>query len=198
MLCNAGEGAVSLWQLLGFAATAAAETSILGSILADDPDAWKTLDLSEKQVVFFSHSHIDDPASSQNGEGTYPLEFSTWADTYTGGSTFLATNTYASGIGPVYESRDEAYEYRGREGKIESVTRPDGVSYDQYAIDDDWGLDESYRFQQDFILKEAYMLTRTTTSEADLATMTVSYTFHEEAVDAILAKSTDDVYEMFK
>lgn len=169
----------------GFAATAAAETSILGSILADDPDAWKTLDLSEKQVVFFSHSHIDDPASSQNGEGTYPLEFSTWADTYTGGSTFLATNTYASGIGPVYESRDEAYEYRGREGKVESVTRPDGVSYDQYAIDDDWGLDESYRFQQDFVLKEAYMLPRPITITFDWTTMTSSTEYNGEATKAI-------------
>ena len=40
----------------GFAATAAAETSILGSVLEDDPDAWKTLDLSEKQLIYFTHT----------------------------------------------------------------------------------------------------------------------------------------------
>ena len=44
----------------GFAATAAAETSILGSVLEDNPDAWKTLDLSEKQLIYFSHTYLDD------------------------------------------------------------------------------------------------------------------------------------------
>ncbi len=99
----------------GFASTAAAETSILGSILKDDPDAWKTLNLSEKQLAFFAHYHLDDPASSQNGEGVYPIKFEGADDIYGGGSTYLATNTYAAGIGPTYESRDEALAYRGRE-----------------------------------------------------------------------------------
>lgn len=52
-----------------FAVIAAAETSLLGSVYADFPDAWKTLDLSEKQLAYFSHTQLHDPSSPQNGEG---------------------------------------------------------------------------------------------------------------------------------
>ena len=52
-----------------FAAVAAAETSLLGSVYADDPEAWKTLDLSEKQLAYFSHVQLNDPSNPQNGEG---------------------------------------------------------------------------------------------------------------------------------
>jgi len=38
----------------GFAAIAAAETSILGSHFEDDPTAYQTLDLSEKQLCYFA------------------------------------------------------------------------------------------------------------------------------------------------
>ena len=37
-----------------FAGISAAEISLLGSVYADDPEAWKTLDLSEKQLGYFS------------------------------------------------------------------------------------------------------------------------------------------------
>ncbi|MBQ6344279.1 MAG: hypothetical protein IJI41_14260, partial [Anaerolineaceae bacterium] len=57
---------VSCWA---FAAIAAAETSLLGSVYADDPEAWKTLDLSEKQLGYFSHVLLNDRSSPQNGEG---------------------------------------------------------------------------------------------------------------------------------
>ena len=53
----------------GFSATAASEISILGSILDYDPDAWKTIDLSEKQMVYFSHVPLRDEGNPQNGEG---------------------------------------------------------------------------------------------------------------------------------
>ena len=49
----------------GFAATGAAEISILGSILKHDPDAWKTINLSEKQMIFFSHTPLSDPSNPQ-------------------------------------------------------------------------------------------------------------------------------------
>ena len=57
----------------GFAAMAAAETSILGSHFANDPDAYKTLDFSEKQLAYFANTHIDDPDNPQNGEGMHSL-----------------------------------------------------------------------------------------------------------------------------
>ena len=57
----------------GFSATGAAEISILGSILKNDPDAWKTINLSEKQMVYFSHMPLSDPENPQNGEGDSPI-----------------------------------------------------------------------------------------------------------------------------
>ena len=55
----------------GFASMSAAETSILSRVLNNDPDAWKTLNLSEKQLIFFANVFLDDPDSSQYGEGRY-------------------------------------------------------------------------------------------------------------------------------
>ena len=55
----------------GFSAITAVETNILGSVLADDPEAYKTLNLSEKQLAYFSHMAIEDESSSQYGEGMH-------------------------------------------------------------------------------------------------------------------------------
>ena len=49
----------------GFAAIAAAEISILGNNLKNDPDAWKTLDLSEKQLAYFTNVPLNDPDNPQ-------------------------------------------------------------------------------------------------------------------------------------
>ncbi|MBR2093188.1 MAG: hypothetical protein IJ904_03990, partial [Candidatus Methanomethylophilaceae archaeon] len=40
----------------GFAAIAAAEISLLGSVYDYDPEAYKWLDLSEKQLAYYSHT----------------------------------------------------------------------------------------------------------------------------------------------
>ena len=153
----------------GFAATAAAETSILGSHFADNPDAYKTLDLSEKQLAYFANSHIDDPDDPQNGEGIYskkydftedgtslvPTEPLTAQDMYTGGSIFLATNMFATGVGPTLESRATDLIYRGKQGLAYYL--PDGTPY-CYSDKDDWTLGEEYRYMHDYVLKESYML----------------------------------------
>ena len=52
-------------------AIAAAESSVLGSHFESDPEAYKTLNFSEKQLAYFAHTHIEDESSSQNGEGIY-------------------------------------------------------------------------------------------------------------------------------
>ena len=61
----------------GFAATSAAETSILGQGLVYEGINASNFDLSEKQLAYFAHTHINDPTSSQDGEGMYTEE-----DTY--------------------------------------------------------------------------------------------------------------------
>ncbi|MBQ6390360.1 MAG: hypothetical protein IJH88_01900, partial [Eggerthellaceae bacterium] len=49
----------------GFAATSAAETSILGQGLVYEGINASNFDLSEKQLAYFAHTHINDPTSSQ-------------------------------------------------------------------------------------------------------------------------------------
>ena len=142
----------------GFAAAAAAEISILGSLLADDPEAYKTLDLSEKQLAYFSNKYLEDENDRQNGEGTYLNFPESSASYYTGGLPFLAASIFAQGIGPVNESRDEIFKYKGKNGyTIQRVV--DGVYEDiSYSDEDDWYLTESERFQQDYILSESTLL----------------------------------------
>ena len=142
----------------GFGAVAAAEISILGSLLADDPDAYKTLDLSEKQLAFFSNRHIEDKNDRQNGEGTYVNFATSSASYYSGGVPFLAASIFAQGVGPVNENRDDVFVYKGKNGTTQQRV-VDGVYQDFcYSDEDDWYLSDNERFQQDYILSESTLL----------------------------------------
>ncbi len=172
----------------GFAAISAAETSILATHFADDPEAYKTLDLSEKQLAFFAHTHIDDITHSQNGEGIYsikydivdgkfvPVEPLTSEDYYTGGSVFLATNTFAAGAGPTLESRDDMLMYKGKDGTI--IYLEDGTPY-CYSPNDDWTLSEDYRYLQDYVLVESYIL------PTPAVWTTEGYSYNEDATNTL-------------
>ena len=70
----------------GFAAIAAAEISLLGSVYDYDPNAYTWLDLSEKQLAYYSHT-----PNQENGEGLYPGGDS-MSDIYCGGQPFLYQN----------------------------------------------------------------------------------------------------------
>ena len=161
----------------GFAATAAAETSIIGSGLAekdgyaaadDEEKGLKELDLSEKHLVYFVSNPISDPSDSQYGEGTHAKEGVSVTDKFNGGGTpFYATSLYASGMGPNLESRDERFIYRGKNGSvIKRFIKVDGKQgnfcyddQDDWSIRDDKGnIDEKARFMQSYVLKESYML----------------------------------------
>ena len=170
----------------GFAAIAAAETSILSTVLEDDPEAWKALNLSEKHLVYYAHVYLDDETSSQNGEGMHNTKYDTAEDIYAGGTTYLATNTFATGMGPVLESRGTDYEYRGKNGNIRKETGADGQEYDAcYDIDDDWTLPEEERFQQDYILKESYLLPSPARISNDVFAMEQTYEYNQAGTDAI-------------
>ena len=97
-----------------FAATAAAETSLLGSVLKNDPEAYKTLNLSEKHLAYFASMAIDDADHPQNGEGRYVTKINDAHDIYDEGNSHLAGSVYAMGVGPVLESDDPNYEHRGK------------------------------------------------------------------------------------
>ena len=141
----------------GFAAISAAETSILSTILEDDPDAWKTLDLSEKQLAYFASTYLNDPESSQNGEGVH-VPGTSASDTYKGGKPFLATQTFAMGIGPTNESLRSELVYRGANGYTEQRLIDGEYRNFCYSKDDDWTLTENFRFVQNYILKSSYFL----------------------------------------
>ena len=146
----------------GFAATAAAEISILGSIEDYDPEAYKTINLSEKQLVYFSHTPLDDPDNPQNGEGTIPEDINDANSVYdTGGVPFLAAAAYAQGIGPSQEDKEEygdLFKYFGKE-RYTIQHYYDGAYRDYcYSDLDDWSIPEEYRFARDYYLTESYLL----------------------------------------
>ena len=147
----------------GFAAIAAAEISLLGSVYSYDPDAWKWLDLSEKQLAYFAHVPIDDPSSSQNGEGNMPNDLNnvTMQDIYTGGSPILATSMFAQGVGPSNEKNEEVgnlFEYHGKENLVAQMYIDGEYRFFSYSDQDDWTIPEQYRFLKDYSLVEGRVL----------------------------------------
>ena len=156
----------------GFAATAAAEISILAEIrdyaerngytemaeIFSDPDA---LDLSELQLAWFAATpYPEGDPDGQAGEGvkvtgTHPLNVS--------GSLALAASIYSSAVGPVSE---ETIPYRPKEWEDENARNYIGNGawiYSQRDPDDpnsyaDWSVDEEYRSSYLFELEDAYVL----------------------------------------
>ena len=163
----------------GFSAIGASESALIADGLADE-----TVDLSEKHVSWFATSYIDDPKSSQNGEGWYFNNLTSKAlenHAYrysTGGDTLYATTLFAAGMGPVLENAKDPetgdplgdyLEYRGLRG--EKNVRRTAVAYDKEgnptkwarravwnSYQDDWSIPEKYRYLQSYRLKDSIML----------------------------------------
>ncbi len=162
----------------GFAAIAAAETSILGNdklnmdeygnpystSLIQGADGNEIMNLSEKHLVRFLNLHIEDKQHPQCGEGGYYTGAGS-DDMNTGGVPFYATSLFACGIGPVMENVDTVLEYRG----INPVTGTSTIRKYKgedfcYSAQDDWSVSTDYmtetewRFYQSYRLKESYLL----------------------------------------
>ncbi|MBQ5441895.1 MAG: hypothetical protein IIU36_06490, partial [Firmicutes bacterium] len=135
----------------GFSAIAAAESSLLGSgIAAQDGLTASTLNLSEKHLVYFVNQYIRDKGNPQYGEGTHAASGVTLQERLDGGGVpFMATASFASGIGPILESRNSILEYRGKNGTKDRYC---------YSADDDWSIPEKWRFKSSYVLEESYML----------------------------------------
>ena len=181
----------------GFAAIAAAESSILSSGLAaeDGLDA-STLDLSEKHLAYFVSKPISDPNNPQYGEGTHAADDVTLADLFNGGGvTFFATSFFASGMGPNLESRDPILEYKGKNGWTEKRTVNGKVINYCYDDEDDWSIPEEWRFKQSYVLKESYMLPGPSQLEEvedeDSWETTYEYTYNPEGTEAIKEMLTE-------
>lgn len=131
----------------GFAAIAAAETSILSDFNITYENA--SLDLSELQLIWFSKSHIVDENDSQYGEGIY-VEGNSSPLSY-GGLVYTATSLFSSGTGVISE---DSLPYKGINGNT------DGSIYN-YSANDDWSVDDKYRYIQVFELIESNILPST-------------------------------------
>ena len=181
----------------GFAAITAAETSILG----DDAlrgeytgdarrEAGKIqMDLSEKHLTYFAGVPINDRDDPQNGEGDGPFVLDGQdpvAAIYdTGGQAPTATGLFASGTGPVLESEDPLFEYKGKKGTIQKEWVDGGYRNYSYSPSpqDDWTLDESMRFRRSFDLKESFLLPCPANKIGD--SESTRYEFNEAGVAAI-------------
>ena len=97
-----------------FAATAAAETSILSAM--GKTYAETGLDLSERHLAWYVAQQVSENISaSQAGEGLHLYDENPNNILLYGGKEKCAGTLYAQGIGPVPESE---YPYRGSEGKL--------------------------------------------------------------------------------
>ena len=168
-----------------FAAVSTAETSLLGSVYADDPDAWKTLNLSERQLAYFSHMPLNDPSNTHNGEGFVPSDPRNMSQVFGSGSTIMAVSLFAQGVGPSDEhpaaaNVGESFEYHGKE-RVTTLDYIDGAFRNYfYSDEDDWSIPEEFRFHQNYLLVDAHFLPAPAVLDAP-----EHYTYNEAGTTAI-------------
>ena len=167
----------------GFAAIAAAESSILGSgLAAKDGYSADTFDLSEKHLVYFVSQAIDDKDDPQYGEGTQHAEGVSLADLFNGGGVpFMATSLFASGMGPILEDRHPDLRYMGKNGETVKRVLNGKITDYYYSDDDDWSLPSDWRYKQSYVLKESFMLD----SPAQVNEETNEYTYNPAGTEQI-------------
>ena len=174
----------------GFAAIAAAEISILGNNLKYEEDAWKTLDLSEKQLAYFTNVPLNDPDNPQNGEGITPDDITDASQVYDrGGTAFLATSTFAQGIGPSAEQDGrygEYFIYCGKEHNADQRYIDGRFRKFSYSAEDDWTIPEEYRFARNYTLAYSHILP----SPAQY-NFTGSYMYYRDATNKIKEELLD-------
>ena len=170
-----------------FAATAAAEISILSQLREISPDHAEyyadpdKLDLSELQQAWFAYTKLPeydayDP-HSQAGEGVSMLNMYRLG---TGGSTYMLGNSFADGIGPIPESLAP---YKVWDGEIDDEVNYSLNEIERSDAEDIWYVPEYLRFTSAFELVESRTLPDLWTGDDD-----EGYEFHPEAINTIKAE----------
>ena len=161
----------------GFAAIAAAETSIIGSGLAEADgyaatagDGKKELDLSERHLTYFVNEPIKDKDDPQYGEGrVYARPYTLPDKLNMGGAMLYSASLFASGMGPNLEDRMDtdnvtslydilAY---GTESWVVQKRDITGEGAEDFCYDDDkndWSIPDDKRYSQSYPLKESALL----------------------------------------
>ena len=198
----------------GFAATAAAEGSIVSELKSNDENVNPRDDaynFSEKYLAWFTANYLDAEASghteyaSQDGEGRHWADSVSDSSKYTGGQISQATALYASGLGPVYEyDKDEdgkwvdgLYTYKGLKGAIEynvddsgewyafCYTDNEGKLLEDGTYENSWAIAQSERFHQEYQLEESYLLPTPAEKVTNKKTKETEYKFNEEGINAV-------------
>lgn len=138
-----------------FAIASASEMSILSEAKAKGIDIAEP-DISEHHLAWFTYTPLlEDDDSGQGGEGMVSVKSGN-DRLDTGGMMVYGTSLFSSGIGPVSEAD---VPYRGDKGTIVTGTDADGNEYNYYySPDDDWSVDEKWRFVQAVEMQESYQL----------------------------------------
>lgn len=154
-----------------FAAISAAEISILydrcqqAYTVDASGNMVDSLDLSEHHLAWFTYTPVPE-GESQAGEGLYTqVDGADEHPTYrmsSGSTQFAASTVFASGIGPVEEpefsSATDPLSQLNYHGKNYDITVQKERNRSFYSKDDDWSIDESLRYKQDYMLEDTYFL----------------------------------------
>ncbi len=173
----------------GFAAIAAAETSILSSLGTTYEETG--LDLSEHHLAYFARSYMND-GTSQDGEGIHALEGVDRDLLDAGGIMFTATSIFSSGIGVVDE---ETVPYRGKNSKAEGF-----LHNIYYSTNDDWSIPDDYKFLQKYQLTNSDILPSPAVysadcdvmEEADLDVRNAAYIGYDQSATDTIKKALMD------
>ena len=171
-----------------FATVAALESSILGAGLngADGkPADPNTLDLSEKQIAWFSSRPLTISGHPQNGEGQYIMEHMNTPEALTifmnrGGNAVFSEYALMQGIGPSHESSNVQFEYHGNESTVVFRWIDGKMQKYSYSDADTWNISDDLRFKSDYSVKESHNLPKPGSVD-----QYGYYTYNEEGTKAI-------------
>lgn len=153
-----------------FGTIAAAETSILYDLKQDSRridqsgNTRDSIDLSEHHLAWFTYDPIPE-GNSQAGEGLYStvkdVDKNISLRLNSGSTQFAGSTMFASGIGPVQEpdfyteiSKKTQLNYHGKNKN----TTTNKKGYEIYSKDDDWSIDEEFRYSSSYMLEDTYFL----------------------------------------
>ena len=173
-----------------FATAAALETGILGAGLkgANGEKAdYATLDLSEKQLAWFSAMPLREEGNPQYGEGQFIADFITRDSLVSfmnrGGNEVFSTVSIVQGIGPAHESDSAYFAYHGKDALTDHRWQDGAYEQYSYSIEDDWAIPDEERFISDYTLREARFLTCPAQIDEQR-----NYSYNEEGTRAIKAE----------
>ncbi len=181
----------------GFAATAAAETSILTD-LGMSYDEWNNtksweMDLSEHHLAWFANVALPEDDGDQGGEGIYFTDPDIKSgDRFNfGHGITTATSAYSAGIGPApeylfpYRGKEETIVYRNPETGGISLKQTEGYEPYVYSPEDDWSLDEEDRFGEAYPLEESFLLPSPAQFVYDETEGKYKYEYNQDGTNAI-------------